>query len=995
MGLFSSKKKYYVSSSTFPIFDPDKRINQFQAANIDKVANSQLEYSEYLKNYYDTSRLRNYRGYLNWCKKNNFSQILGNTTTDFYSNTSVDVNAVKDAIIGNFQLTPEDEFGVYSASINLFSIDFYIKQLVTEQGKADLLHNASISYELEYPDDSHVTVKFSNGAIVTGSIPSYKFRDRFLEIAYSITTTKVVTVPPNPPDPSIPPDPTLPEPKPEEQLSITFKYGYIHYKEGTGNSALDLIIKNNGSQKKQSFFPVIPLRAWTAWIGGEQGVLIGKALKYLEVYSGKGSPEECYKSIQKACVDGMKQGSINDIDYITMVPSVSLATDNNADSRYLYEFFYNLYANEAIANGEPESSIHVAKDLTRKLGFLSKFISSIGRRAEKAGFTTGYYQKFNLINETSYLNLSYQWAGSAYFEANGQFRPEAKIGEYGVLFGEYTYTYSHYVLEEYAQDNDGNSKYRWVKITEIETFPVTMFCHQYAKSRWHTLMFADLKLSDHVYHGKYVETFAVDAVKDVASTGSVQHNFTTDKPINSKEVDAPPVVKGIFDRPGPKPDSVFPAFYDFNLKYVKKTGDSNFALIIPLENETFKEIGYVAQGEIAYGSQYFIFNCWIKKKIKWYQQGFFSVVLSFIGMNIALAIMPIAPITGTIAFTYFATALVITASAFMLELTQMILNAVFGERLGARIYSFARSLLGVVCAFVAKIPVFGQVIAAAIMFSVVSGEVLNAGGSLKDAFIKGSIAGALSIAASSAGQYATGATSALGETASSAIGAGVSSAITSTGTALLQGESVGDALKAGLKSGVLGGVLNYAAEIGKDFLEAQGLLDKLSPTSGTNSSTPSSNISNKVDLSFSGFIKNEVIQNPMTYGKLLNMIQEEVYFHKMANLENDYQEFANKYAAAQKAFNEIVASQVNTVTAEFLCKMQANIGRMLTQFPEMLQTMNPESFLIVSTAVGSDQLKAILGAVPGYVDSKLSIDGYVPLQLHYTQTDYSLAWDIN
>ena len=80
-----SKTTYYVSSSTFPMFDDSSRVNQYAAAMLDYTANSPIEHSEYIKSFYNTSRLRNYRGYLNWCEKNGFYDIFGKVNADFYS----------------------------------------------------------------------------------------------------------------------------------------------------------------------------------------------------------------------------------------------------------------------------------------------------------------------------------------------------------------------------------------------------------------------------------------------------------------------------------------------------------------------------------------------------------------------------------------------------------------------------------------------------------------------------------------------------------------------------------------------------------------------------------------------------------------------------------------------------------------------------------------------------------------------------------------------
>ena len=129
----------------------------------------------------------------------------------------------------------------------------------------------------------------------------------------------------------------------------------------------------------------------------------------------------------------------------------------------------------------------------------------------------------------------------------------------------------------------------------------------------------------------------------------------------------------------------------------------------------------------------------------------------------------------------------------------------------------------------------------------------------------------------------------------------------------------------------------------------------------------------------------------MTYMNLINLTMAEQQYHKMANLENDYQEFADKYAAANRVLDMLNQMRGSTVTAEFVCKMQACLGRMIQMFPDAI-SMSPEAFLSMATTTGHDQLKSVLGSVTTFVDSQLSMDGYEPYQLFYTQMDYSLTF---
>lgn len=1015
-----SKTYYYVSSSTSPIFNRDKVVDQFQSAIIDQTTNSEIELSEYLKNHYRTSRLWSYRGYLNWCHKVNLYGVLGSYASAFYSNPEISNSVVEAVIKSRFTLGEKDTFGVNSADLDFFDVDYWLKYIATQQGVANKFASTSASYTVTYPTSTTVRATFKDGSIVEGALPTFNGNTRFIKISWSIdrvTEREYYPEDDKKDDSSSGSDssgsssntdtPTTTAETTEEGSTDTstdsgstdsgstdsgstdtgtdtkkdpiividhsYEYGYYVYQEGTGYPALDTLMVNNKITAQYTFYPVIPLRTDTAWLGEHQRKMAGAALKKMNVVKTGQSDDAAYWEICNACANGMTSGSMSDIDYITLIFGVNINTRDKASQRYLFEFFHNIYFNAALAYGEEPESLgkgHATYNGSARLSSASKKLKRLFHSHDNS---RGFYRKFNINNSVSNLNLTYEWAGADYYENNGKWKKNAKPGDYGVLAGWYSYVW--YTMEP-KLDSEGNVVYAgneydgyhivYEEVRHENNYNLTLFCKQESANRWKTVAFCDLNLSNLVYHGLTVDTDAYSAVKDSNRTEVVTQNFDDDYPPSEPDLDGTLRV--------------------LNFEYVENPGDSDSAFIVPIEANTFREIGVVNQCQISYICSYLIFNCWVKVKKKWYQRGFFSVFLSFVGFVVGCVVSYICPPLGWAMMAYFAVMFTMTFSAWALSTALKILKCIFGDSLGQRIYDFCRNyILGIIVAIVGRIPVIGWIIAAAIMFSVVSGETLNNGGSAWDAFKKGSIAGAMAAAGSYIGAAAGSATSSLGSFASGLIAAGASAAVQTFGNSLLSGESFGTSLKAGLKTGALA-MAAYVVSYGMNTLAFKTGLSDTDPSAPK---AATSNMSVK-DIVTSGLMKC-IVLNPMTYINLASMVQEERMQHKLQNLENDFVEFQDKYGSAMRIMSMLMAQSHNMYTAQETIKMQSCVGRLTTMFPEVNASMTLDYFL--NLALTADHCKNTLGACTSFVDNKLSMDGYQASTLFFTQEDYTLVWD--
>lgn len=946
-----SKTKYYVASSLSPIFDGENRINQFEAAMLDYTANSPIEMSEYMKQYFNSSRLRGYRGWLNYWKTHKYTDEFGSITSSFYGDADINNERAAEGLKQILNPPSNKELFVYRTVLNYFSEDFWIKYLATQQGHADWVYQEyDLDYEVEYPTANTIKAVFEDGRVIEGSLPSYTAATRFLELSYSyiVTITEETEVPPIEPDG---------ETSVITTTTYRYEYGYYHYKEGDGNSILDSLIQNNGITAEYSFFPVLPLRTNTAWYSGTKSDLINEALDYLTIMGEKDPEESYYDKLKTACTDGMKEGNIGDIDYITLILGVSINSTHQSDLKYLYNFFLNLHVNFSIANGLDPSEAWQYKNLYGGYGVIQQWHSCASKRARDYRDSDEFYYQFSINNASSNLNYIYRWGGSDYAEANGKFKPDAKIGEYGVLSGEFSYSWQEQVP---ATDSEGNIIVRhdedgthvvYETVTYTQIYSITLFCRQYSETRWRFVAFIDLNLKNLIYAEKSIRTDAYDAICDAESLGSVTHDFS---------MDFPETVPNDIAR-------------QYTFKYVDAVGDPTTAFVVPLEWNTFMEIGTRDQLEVSYGSQFLIFNCWVKKKIKWYQQGFFSIFFSFVGVVISGGLIPILPTIGIVGLTFFGTVLVMAAAAVMAEITLKILTGIFGQQIGTFLYNLVPTILNFVIRYVSAIPVVGwiaAVIAAAISFAWASGNALNNGATLWEAFLQGST----SAIVSGGSQIVS----------NSPIAGSVAVGVGNTISGLIQGDSFGEALLSGVFSGVFSGISQNFQQIA-DFFDIPLLEDSTNVSTVELQQQAQNSL---LETFWNDFLLSKVIQNPFTYVQLLGMSAQEATYHKLANLEGDFQEFNNAAQSAQSVLNILLAQQDSVITAEFVCKLQTNVGRALSLFPSMLGDMSPDSFYTM--ALNCDIPTSVTSSISTFVENKLTLSGYSPEILYYTQTNFGI-----
>ena len=510
-------------------------------------------------------------------------------------------------------------------------------------------------------------------------------------------------------------------------------YGYYVYQEGSGITYLDSLIANSGTSASGTFFPVIPIRTNTAWYTGDKATRISNTLRFLEIYDSIKNRVDPYAALRTSLANNIQEGSLSDIDYMTLIHGVTLNTTNQSDLKYIYTFFLNLHINEALSKGRDPLAVWNPRPTYVGSNYFGAFIENTVHKwhtndgGKKTFFRINdigqsFHHKFNITCSSSNLNYEYSWAMSEYFEANGKFRPDAKVGEYGVqtLSNKYTWTTEE---QEVEMDGEGSVIRTYtVTVTHSIPFTFTAFCYQASEDRWRFTLFVCLELTNYIYAGKSIITTAYEAVTDNSQVTSVTHNFVNDFAYDQYYWDE--VAKANKLRSGYSWKSIFSEVLgravltseedvaeDFRtqnpfqwltltFKYGTGLPDSTSPFIVPFELNTFNEVGARVQTDITNGGLFLVCNCWVQVtyKKKWYQKGIFKSFGGLFGIALGALISFVLPAIGTTLIVVSTVVGSITLGAKLLTIARKILVSIFGEKFGKWVYTIIKLVVYVVVA---------------------------------------------------------------------------------------------------------------------------------------------------------------------------------------------------------------------------------------------------------------------------------------------------------
>lgn len=187
------------------------------------------------------------------------------------------------------------------------------------------------------------------------------------------------------------------------------------------------------------------------------------------------------------------------------------------------------------------------------------------RKRKASNITTNVYIR---SNGTWNFDIRLEWATLGYFHKQGKIADDAKVGDYGSWAA--TYSIEH-------TDSDGDTTY--------EEWEEAYFVHQETVNRYEAIQVTDFTHGNFIYGGKGVIHSASEALPR-------------------------------------KPSKL-------NIKFWKKKNqkDDGTGFCLPIQVNTWKETNLLLTSQLAQSCYNMILNCYVVKKVRWYQNFFFSFVL--------------------------------------------------------------------------------------------------------------------------------------------------------------------------------------------------------------------------------------------------------------------------------------------------------------------------------------------------------------------------------
>mgnify|MGYP001131663092 CR=1 FL=1 len=646
MGLFSKKKKIYVSSSVADLNGSNHKALFVPGTLVQGAIAGQKQLGKYLMDELFNGQGIKLRRFYTWSVRSGYSNFIGSASSEFYTDIPINKEKLIADLTLYLNLAPNQNIELGNCYIGWYD-DEYIVENWIQYNRPDLvgkLFNVETTltaigtyrvkeyvtyYDSEgspykvrewvtktnYRQDIKITVQGESPIVITKD--HYDESKRFFYLNYTINTTQQTVIPgtPTPEEPN-PPDTIITE-------IIDTKDFFEAYQESSGKPYLDAYF-TSGSVTTSSYFPFIPLMHEGKWVveggyGPEAYSWAKKAYKKL-----RGGNSSAYNKFVKEL---RKSKGIDECKFIYQQIAIPITTVYQAGLGYIFEFFYNLYLNKNISSGNKKGTL-TKEDIKRLIrgDRESIFIKS----------TSGLCNFQNRI----------EWNQMVHRVKRGTIFDGAKRNNYSIkrIIRSVEYDYWDYDSEGYPN----------VLKTGIKEYKSVMLLHQITNKTYEELEVWDLRYFNVIYGGKAVEYLAYD---------ELDPDLNIDK-TNLKDTDP---------------------------------GDSGF--LIPIEYWTFKELGLIRGQDLTSGCMFLVCNSYKVKRVRWYQRLFkpiiaiVAVVLSVFTGGSSLTAIPALVSAGfaDVAMSIVADAVISAvigaiigtiAGKLLMPILVKAFSALFGEKIG-------------------------------------------------------------------------------------------------------------------------------------------------------------------------------------------------------------------------------------------------------------------------------------------------------------------------
>ena len=360
------------------------------------------------------------------------------------------------------------------------------------------------------------------------------------------------------------------------------------YRMGTGNPALDALANNKADMAE--FYPAIPLRLDNVSI--RDGSMT-------ETYE---AAKTAYKKMTRNKIDDLldqveENENLDDIDFCFIVNGIALNTKDSDAQRYLYEFMQSLMPQQKSSKSDFAAYKAYRLSMARQTISLDRWVRENTERGY-GGYGPGFGQPAVTARATSEptvselricaeklpsfdMRLRWIYIGEEQFAGNGKTH-DGNLSRGKMKKGEFWITVAPDVSlpsvpRNQYQGDRGTSIYSAVTYSRIWMF------HQHSTYAYSRLEIVGMEHQNFVYNGHAVRITAKDALTETEDTSG---------------------------------------------------------FLVPLHYPTLKKLGLLRGTQISTVSSHLVLNSYQLVKLKWYQTGFFKILLTIVGAVLSVVIPP-------------------------------------------------------------------------------------------------------------------------------------------------------------------------------------------------------------------------------------------------------------------------------------------------------------------------------------------------------------------
>lgn len=475
MGLFSSRKKTYVSSVIYNLAGPvEDRPDYLKSVTLGGLlTQKKFSPSETLKTSYEGGVGLRLRGYHRWARTN-YKQV-GISTDRFYGKRNFSAEFVAAAMLSDFEIDAEIDW----IDSGFAQIEMWGRQWMRENLP---LKEPTDTWRVDYVEDTgDGLIIFNDGTPSVLFTPTgYRRSGDYLYVSYSRPLTVNRWTSP--------------------QLFI--------YRRNSGSEALDALFVVASTTGE--YLPQIPIR--------HENEFISESYKP-EVYA---EAKKAYKKATGQKYDKLierveENADLGDIDFAYIFFGVSLNTVDMASRRYMFSYFKHLLDNQLMIPGVFDSWLDDQSTLTSEVETWSDWYNdqlgndpgapTVGTQPGRPAVTAAPGNSVLIEDKgpgKTNLKIEISWNSMVLSTGSGLGRPEARKGDVWFTFaGNETIVASAYTTDE-VED---------LTVDTVEAW------HQVSESSYEKIVIKGMIHTNHIYNGKAVTITAAQALLDVDDSG--------------------------------------------------------------------------------------------------------------------------------------------------------------------------------------------------------------------------------------------------------------------------------------------------------------------------------------------------------------------------------------------------------------------------------------------------------------------------------------------